>query len=97
MATLNVGKVSDIASYFVIATGTSTRHVKSLADSVEEALEEAHAFAHHKEGYAEGLWVLLDCNDVIVHIFQGQLRDFYSLEHLWQDAPRVEFSRQKRK
>lgn len=92
--TLNVGKVSDIASYFVIATGTSTRHVKSLADSVEEMLEGAHPFAHHKEGYAEGLWVLLDCGDVVAHIFQGHIRTFYDLEHLWQDAPRVSFSRQ---
>jgi len=77
-----------IADYFVIASGTSQRHVKSLADRVLEGMEQVKKLSH-VEGYENGSWVLLDYGDVVVHIFRRAERAFYGLERLWGDAPRL--------
>ncbi|QUL99597.1 MAG: ribosome silencing factor [Candidatus Fermentithermobacillus carboniphilus] len=84
---LEVKAITLIADYFVIASGTSQRHVKALAD---RAIEENTWKPIHVEGYELGYWVLLDYGDVVVHIFREAERSFYGLERLWGDAPRVD-------
>jgi ribosome-associated protein len=87
---LDVREISSFADTFIIATGTSDRHVCSVADSIEAALKARGDPPMGIEGYDEGRWVLVDCGDAIVHIFQQEIRDHYDLERLWGDAPVLE-------
>jgi len=87
---LDVRKISSFAEYFVILSGRSTRHVQALAENLENELRSKRINTSRAEGLAEGKWVLLDFDDVIVHIFYHEQRDFYDLEGLWHDAPRLE-------
>ena len=87
---LDVREISSFADTFIIATGTSDRHVRSVADSIEAALKAHGEPPMGVEGYDEGRWVLVDCGDTIVHIFQQEIRDHYDLERLWSDAPTLE-------
>lgn len=80
-----------VSDYFVVASATSNPHVKSLADDVEDEMAKLGVFASHVEGKATG-WILIDFNDVIVHIFLRESRDYYNLEHLWADAKQVDIS-----
>ncbi len=75
---------------FFICHGTSARHVKAIAAAVEEKLAEAGERPLFVEGLNEGNWVLIDCGDVAVHIFQEKTRRFYRLEDLWSHAPLIE-------
>ena len=76
-----------LADFFVIATGTSTTHVKALADEVEYLLKEKdNRLVDHVEGFESSRWILLDYGDVVVHVFHSEERDFYSLEKLWQQS-----------
>jgi len=87
---IDVIDVSDktiLADFFVIATGTSTTHVKALADEVEYLLKEKdNRLVDHVEGFESSRWILLDYGDVVVHVFHSEERDFYSLEKLWQQS-----------
>ena len=76
------GKTS-LASFMVVASGTSQRHVASLAEKVQMALK-AEGFTSSVEGEEKADWVLIDAFDVIVHIFKPEVRDFYSIEKMWQ-------------
>ncbi len=87
---IRVEDVSVIADYFVIATGTSSTHVKALADEVEFKLSEAGVSVSHIEGYRSNSWILLDYIDVIVHVFSDEAREYYDLERLWQDGEIIE-------
>jgi len=87
---LDVREISSFADTFIIATGTSDRHVRSVADSIEAALKAHGEPPMGVEGYDEGRWILVDCDDAIVHIFQQEIRDHYDLERLWSDAPSLE-------
>ncbi|NLB82076.1 MAG: ribosome silencing factor [Clostridiaceae bacterium] len=88
---IDIQKVSQLADYFVICSGTSSTHVKALADEVEYKVgDRGSDIAYHKEGYGGATWVLLDYRDVIVHIFHGETRDFYNLEHLWVDGDKID-------
>ncbi|NLM52038.1 MAG: ribosome silencing factor [Firmicutes bacterium] len=87
LVVLHVGAVSIIADYFIIATGNTKLQVHAIADEIMEKTEEAGIPLLHKEGYDEGLWVLLDYGSVVVHIFQPEQRSFYNLERLWAHAP----------
>lgn len=90
---LDVAETLVITSYFVIATGSSDRQVRSIAEEVEDVLRERGGIKPiGREGEREGKWVLLDFADVVVHVFQPEERDFYRLEKLWSDAPKLEFS-----
>lgn len=86
---LDVHTLSSFTDYFVIMSGRSTRHVQGLAEAIEDEMGTKKKGAASREGLAEGLWVLLDYDDVIVHIFYRGTREFYNLEGLWHDAPRV--------
>ncbi|OGR00959.1 MAG: ribosome silencing factor [Deltaproteobacteria bacterium RIFOXYD12_FULL_55_16] len=92
LVVLDVRGLSSIADFFVIMTGRSTRHVQGLAQAVDEALRHKNVKDGNTEGLNEGHWVLLDYNDVIVHIFYSEDRSFYNIEGLWHDAPRVEIA-----
>ena len=83
--------ITIVADYFVIASATSNPHVKALADDVEDELAKLGVFASHIEGRATG-WILLDFNDVIVHVFLNASREYYNLESLWADANQVDLS-----
>ena len=83
--TIEVGEKTILADYFVIASGTSVTHVKSLADEVAYQLKTEHQLApDHVEGESTARWILIDYKDVVVHIFHPEEREFYSLEKLWQ-------------
>ena len=86
------GDISSLAAYMVIATGTSSTHVKAIADEVEYQLDEAGISVSHIEGYRSNSWILLDYVDVIVHIFSDEAREFYDLERLWQDGKEIDIS-----
>ena len=89
---LHTEDVTVLANYFIICTATSAPHIKTLADECERVVEEAGERILHREGYRNGGWVLLDFGCVIVHLFLAEIREFYSLERLWGDAPEVELS-----
>jgi ribosome-associated protein len=74
-----------LADHFVVATGTSVTHIKSLSSEVETEMKKRHQrLPDHIEGYSTGRWILMDYDDVVVHIFHADERDFYSLEKLWR-------------
>ncbi len=87
---LDVGKVSDFTDYMVIVTGTSTRHVVSVADKVLGALREHDVRPVGVEGMEAGDWVLIDFGSAVVHVMRQQTRDFYGLEKLWAEGKPVE-------
>ena len=89
---IKIRDISSIADYFVIATGSSNTHVKSLADNVEFRLDNAGIGVSHIEGYRSDSWILLDYVDVIVHVFSEEAREYYSLERLWQDGEVADIS-----
>jgi ribosome-associated protein len=87
---LDVENAFFLSDIFVIATGSSRTNVQALADHVEEQLALTHGVKPLRvEGRTEGEWVLVDYGDIIVHLFQGAAREFYSLERLWGDAGRI--------
>ena len=87
---LDVRGISSFTDYFVIMTGRSTRHVQGLADAVNETLSRKRNREAITEGLREGLWILLDFDDIVIHIFYHETRSFYDLEGLWHEAPRIE-------
>jgi ribosome-associated protein len=89
---LDLRGISTATDYFVIASGTSDIQVRSIAENVAEELKKDGHRPGHIEGKSGGTWVLLDYIDFVVHVFHGAARDFYQLENLWGDAPRVELS-----
>lgn len=89
---IGIKDISVLADYFVIATGTSSTHVKSLADEVEFKLKQVEVAPTHTEGFRSNSWVLLDYGCVIVHVFTTDSRDFYDLDRLWQDGEMVEIA-----
>jgi len=91
LAILEVKKLSSFADYFVISSGNSDRQVQAIASHIEEKLGKQGLHPLGIEGKREGRWVLLDYGDVIIHIFYHPIREFYDLERLWSDAPKVEW------
>lgn len=89
ISAIEVGELTVIAEYFVLATATSSTHVKSLADIVEEKLSEAGFEPDHVEGKATG-WILLDYCGVVIHVFTKDTREFYNLDRLWSDGKQIE-------
>lgn len=80
---------SSLADYFIIATGTSSTHIKSLADNVEQELKKENIYPRKIEGYNTGTWILMDYNEVIVNIFTESEREMYNLEELLEKAPKM--------
>ena len=88
---IKITEVTVIADYFVLATATSSTHVKALADEVEEKLTQVGVEPHHIEGRATG-WILLDYGDTVIHVMDAKTRDFYGLEHTWNDGQIIDIS-----
>ena len=82
---IEIEKITTIADFFVIATGSSSTQVKSLANEVEHKLSELGLEPHHIEGKSTG-WILLDYNGVIIHVFHTEMREFYDLSRMWADG-----------
>lgn len=87
---IKIEELTVIADYFVIATGTSTTHVRSLSDEIEFKLKQEGIMPLSVEGYDSSSWILTDYGSVVVHVFLEEARGFYALERLWGDAPKVE-------
>jgi ribosome-associated protein len=88
---LDVSGLLVVTDVFLLASGTSTRHVRSLMDDAELALREMDRRPIRREGAEYGEWVLLDYGDVVIHVFEKETRAYYDLERLWADAPRIPF------
>ncbi|MBQ9742703.1 MAG: ribosome silencing factor [Ruminococcus sp.] len=89
---IRIDEVSSLADYMVFATGNNSTHVKSLADEVEYQLKGMGKMVHHIEGHGSDSWILLDYSDVIIHVFSDEAREYYGLDHLWQDGEVVDLS-----
>ena len=83
---IDVAEQTSLAEYFVIASCQSTVQVRACVDEVEEKMEEAGFMVNQKEGYRGGNWILMDYGDVVVHVMQQEIREFYAIERLWDDA-----------
>lgn len=83
---IDISEISVLADYFIIANGTNESQVRALVDNVEEQLGKAGFDAKQREGYGSGSWVLLDFNEIIVHVFDKENRLFYNLERIWRDG-----------
>ncbi len=88
---LDVRSFPALAEYFVICSGETKRHLRGITKRLEDAADENSFAIHHAEGYDMGRWILLDLNNVVVHLFDPETRDFYELERLWGDAAQVPF------
>ena len=87
---IRIDKITTLAEYFVICTGTSNTQINALGDEVEKELTLAGEEPLHREGYRGGTWVLLDYGCVVVHVFMEETRKFYDLERLWSDAAEID-------
>ncbi len=86
---LNVKEVSAFTDYFIICSGSSDRQVRAIADAIQENLKLSGILPLGIEGEAAGQWILMDYEDVIIHIFLETIRSFYDLERLWSESPRM--------
>jgi len=91
IAVLDLQGASPATDYFVIATGTSDRQMRTVADEISEAGRERGFKRFGRAGYDQGRWILLDFVDVVVHLFDSEYRDYYDLELLWGDAERIDY------
>jgi len=87
---IKISDISTIANYFVLAAGTSSTQVRALADETEYKLKQAGIVPKRVEGERGSNWIVLDYIDVVVHIFYKETREFYNLEHLWQDGEEID-------
>ena len=92
MKLLKIDKVSSLADYFLICTGTSNTHVRTLCDYAEYTLEQLGEPMLSREGHRGNSWELLDYGTIVVHVFTEEAREFYALERLWADAESVDLS-----
>lgn len=89
---LDLEGISMLGDYFLIVSANNSKQSQSIADEMEDKAAELGITVQHREGYREGEWILLDFGDIICYVFGGdELREFYSLEELWNDAGRVPF------
>ena len=86
---LDIRSASDFTDYFVILTAESSRHLKALSEDLESVLEAHGAILRHREGIPSSGWMLLDFNDVIVHLFGKDERDYYHIQEVWSNATEV--------
>ncbi len=92
---LNLKNISAFTEYMIICSGTSQREVQAIADSIQKFLKEAGIRPMGVEGEANGQWILLDYDDVVISVFYEPIRAFYDLENLW-DAPRMKVNENKK-
>jgi len=90
---LDMRKVANFCDYFVICSSASQRRAAAIADLIEETFEKHGLVLKSIVGKREGMWILLDYSDIVIHIFFKDVRDYYALDRLWADAKRVNVSR----
>lgn len=90
---LDIRKIANFCEYFVICSGTSDRHVRAIADGIQDGLKNEGLSAGHVQGYREGKWVIIDSSDLVVHIFEKTNRAFYGLEYLWQGGKVIDWEK----
>lgn len=83
---IDISEVSVLADYFIIASGANTNQVQAIADNVQEMLTKAGCEPLQVEGYGSASWILMDYNDIIIHVFSEESRMFYDLERIWRDG-----------
>jgi ribosome-associated protein len=88
VVTLHLAGLTDIADYFVLASGGSERHVRTISEAVEHGMKEKGVAPFSTEGHEEGRWVIIDYGDVVIHVFLESVRELYDLENLWIEAKR---------
>ncbi|MBS4969163.1 MAG: ribosome silencing factor [Lachnospiraceae bacterium] len=86
---LDIGQISTLADYFIIASGNNRNQVQAMADNVDELLAKAGYQAKQTEGYRNANWILLDYGDVVIHLFDEENRLFYDLERIWRDGEEI--------
>ena len=94
---MEVGRLTSFTDYFLVASGASSRQVQAISQHMARRLREEGFRPFGIEGEQEGHWVLMDYGDVVIHIFYQPVREFYDLEGLWTEAPRVESDARKSK
>jgi len=87
---LNIGELTSIGDYFVIASGNNTTLVKTLSEELDEKFSKEGIEPRRIEGASSAMWILMDYVDVVIHLFYSETRDFYCLERLWADAPQLD-------
>jgi ribosome-associated protein len=97
IVTLDMRRIPSVSDYFVIASGSSTTQVRAISDNIADVLKEKGERVWHIEGAGEALWILLDCGDVIAHVFLEETRRFYRLEELWGRVPKKKLTDVKAK
>ena len=90
-----VGTLTSIADYFLIASGKSSRQVQAIAQHLQSRMKEEGFTRFGVEGERDGHWILVDYGDVVIHLFYQPVREFYDLEGLWVEAPRVNIDRDR--
>ena len=86
---LDIARLTTVAHYFIVTHGNSDRHVRAIAQNIQEVLDKEKTRVWHLEGLSEGRWVLLDYGPVIIHVFYRDLREFYGIERLWGNARQI--------
>lgn len=89
IAVLDLRGLTLMTDYFIICSGTSTTHIRTISDSVVETMKRSGSGGIRVEGYEGAAWVLMDYGDVVVHVMAPEQREYYALETFWTDAPRV--------
>ena len=89
---LDMRKAANFCDFFVLCTGSSDRQLHAIARGVEEGLREQGEDIRYKQGVKDARWVLLDMGTVVMHVFSREAREFYGLEHLWQESRRVKWN-----
>lgn len=93
---LSLAGICSFTDYFLICSGTSTRHTQAICDAILAELKKIGTVPTHVEGYSQAEWILLDYLDFVVHIFSERARRFYDLERLWKNAPRLPVAEESR-
>ena len=87
---LDIAAISTLADYFIIASGANRNQIQAMADNAEEILGRAGYHARGVEGYRNGNWILLDFGDIVIHLFDQENREFFSIDRLWRDGKEVD-------
>jgi ribosome-associated protein len=94
---MDLRKITSMTDFFIVCSGSTGTQVKAIADSVTENCKKAGMSIHNVEGYDSLRWVLIDLVDVVIHVFQPEVRNYYQLERLWGDAPTDDFDDENEK
>lgn len=89
LVVMNVGEISFFTDYFVICSGSSDRQVQAIVSAVQEKMKKHEVLPLGVEGEDNGQWVLMDYDDLVVHVFYEPVREFYDIERLWSEAPKM--------